>query len=153
MVLATDMAFHFDLLEKFNVEMANKQSIADWQDRNLVLQMILHLADLANPSRPFNLARRWAELVVAEFLQQVQCCSPAAAVHVLGMARSLNMQQQRLALEAFQHHCAGHGAQQCNAMRSSRDTLGLFFVQKTNFWSNLVLINVLMFTGSSLYNK
>jgi hypothetical protein len=37
----------------------------------LLLQMTVHLADLANPARPFNLASAWAERVVTEFLAQV----------------------------------------------------------------------------------
>jgi hypothetical protein len=32
--------------------------------------VLVHLADLANPARPFPLAAAWAERVVAEFLQQ-----------------------------------------------------------------------------------
>ena len=72
MVLSTDMAMHFELLDKFTRELASKPHVKDWKDRNLMLQMILHLADLANPSRPFHLARRWAEMVVNEFLKQVR---------------------------------------------------------------------------------
>jgi hypothetical protein len=32
--------------------------------------MLVHLADLANPARPFFLAAAWAERVVTEFLRQ-----------------------------------------------------------------------------------
>jgi hypothetical protein len=43
-----------------------------WDDkgRTLLLQMLVHLADLANPARPFHLASAWAERVVTEFLRQ-----------------------------------------------------------------------------------
>ena len=40
------------------------------KERALVLQMLVHLADLANPARPFFLASAWAERVVTEFLKQ-----------------------------------------------------------------------------------
>lgn len=70
MVLATDMAIHFDLLKRFQNEINKQPVIAEWTDRNLIYQMIVHLADIANPSRPFFLARNWAERVITEFLQQ-----------------------------------------------------------------------------------
>jgi hypothetical protein len=70
-VLATDMAVHFDLLERFTKAAAAAAAAGGaWPERPLLLQMVVHLADLSNPSRPFPLARRWAELVVAEFLAQ-----------------------------------------------------------------------------------
>ena len=70
-VLATDMAIHFELLKNFNSQMEAVPDVAQWQDRNLLYRMIGHLADIANPSRPFSLARPWAERVIAEFCQQV----------------------------------------------------------------------------------
>lgn len=69
-VLTTDMAVHFDLLERFDKAVANNPNTFEWVDKLLVYQMIVHLADLANPSRPFELARKWAERVVTEFLEQ-----------------------------------------------------------------------------------
>ncbi|GFH17131.1 PDEase domain-containing protein [Haematococcus lacustris] len=69
-VMATDMAIHFDLLKNFNTQIEAKPDIDEWQERNLVYQMIVHLADIANPSRPFPLARGWAERVIKEFCEQ-----------------------------------------------------------------------------------
>lgn len=70
MVIATDMAFHFDLMT------IGKGAIPDasncFHDKSsLVLQLILHISDISNPARPFKLASRWAELLVLEFLHQV----------------------------------------------------------------------------------
>ena len=72
MVMATDMAIHFDLLKSFNREIEAKPDVNEWTDRNLVYQMIVHLVDIANPSRPFYLARGWAERVISEFCDQVR---------------------------------------------------------------------------------
>eukprot|EP00798_Chlamydomonas_sp_ICE-L_P024010 gene24010-9583_t len=69
-VMATDMAIHFDLLKNFNSQIEAKPLVNDWEDRNLLYQMIVHLADIANPSRPFHLARGWAERVIVEFCEQ-----------------------------------------------------------------------------------
>lgn len=69
-VLATDMAIHFDLLRSFNSAVEAKPDLNEWPERNLIYQMIVHLADIANPSRPFPLARGWAERVIKEFCEQ-----------------------------------------------------------------------------------
>jgi hypothetical protein len=71
MVMATDMAIHFDLLKRFNTQVAETPDITTWADPNLTFMMLLHLADIANPSRPFHLARGWAERVIQEFCEQV----------------------------------------------------------------------------------
>jgi hypothetical protein len=80
MVLSTDMDVHFKLLKRFEDEVASAPDVATWaslEQRSLLFQMLVHLADLANPSRPWHLALRWAEWVVTELLQQVgalPCC-------------------------------------------------------------------------------
>lgn len=72
-VMATDMAIHFDLLRSFSNHLQERPNLNDWQEqRNLLFQMVVHLADIANPSRPFPLARAWAERVVQEFCDQVR---------------------------------------------------------------------------------
>ena len=72
-VLATDMAVHFDLLNRFKAEIGTQPDLSEWKDRTLLYQMLVHLADIANPSRPFHLARGWAERVIEEFCEQVRC--------------------------------------------------------------------------------
>ena len=73
MVLSTDMAVHFDLLKTFAKAVEMQPSPKEWnpQTLSLVFQMLVHLADLANPSRPFFLALKWAERVITEFMNQV----------------------------------------------------------------------------------
>lgn len=70
-VLSTDMAVHFDLLSRFTSQVDAKPDLSEWTDRTLLYQMLVHLADIANPSRPFHLARGWAERVIEEFCDQV----------------------------------------------------------------------------------
>lgn len=69
-VLATDMVVHFDLVKNFNDKVAAESDINAWGDRTLLYQMLIHLADIGNPSRPFPLARAWAERVIQEFCEQ-----------------------------------------------------------------------------------
>lgn len=70
MVLSTDMSQHFKLLERFQaLQVANP---AAWkpEDWSTVVEMLVHLADLANPSRPRGFAVSWAEKVITEFVGQ-----------------------------------------------------------------------------------
>lgn len=74
MVLSTDMDVHFALLQRFDDALSESPDVATWdslEQRSLLFQMLVHLADLANPSRPWHLALNWAEWVVSEFLEQV----------------------------------------------------------------------------------
>lgn len=75
-VLMTDMTQHFQLLEKFSRARTKQPDINKWEDRDVVLQLILHTADISNPFRVPRLATLWGELVTAEFIQQV--CSDVA---------------------------------------------------------------------------
>jgi len=89
MVLSTDMDVHFALLKRYEDALKAEPDVRKWTSldaRSLVFQMLVHLADLANPSRPWPLALKWAEQVVTEFLSQVRPChwtgcrSPARSV-------------------------------------------------------------------------
>eukprot|EP01116_Phalansterium_solitarium_P013432 TRINITY_DN30795_c0_g1_i1.p1 TRINITY_DN30795_c0_g1~~TRINITY_DN30795_c0_g1_i1.p1 ORF type:complete len:1211 (+),score=461.31 TRINITY_DN30795_c0_g1_i1:111-3743(+) len=70
-ILNTDMNNHFDLLNKFNAHMAT-HSFADRspESRQLLINMILHLSDISNVCRPFDLSKKWSDLVIAEFFYQ-----------------------------------------------------------------------------------
>lgn len=73
MVLSTDMDVHFALLKRFEDALAAAPDVRTWasvEQRSLLFQMLVHLADLANPSRPWPLALTWAEWVVTESIAQ-----------------------------------------------------------------------------------
>ena len=69
LVLATDLASHFDILAVWK----RKESILDLskdEDKLLVMQMILKSGDLGHPSRVRHLHLTWSELITEEFFQQ-----------------------------------------------------------------------------------
>ena len=69
LVLATDLASHFDILAVWK----RKESIIDLskdEDKLLVMQMILKSGDLGHPSRVRHLHLTWSELVTEEFFMQ-----------------------------------------------------------------------------------
>lgn len=71
MVLATDMAQHFDLLGKFKSKLAgNGFDPKDRKDRLLLLQIAIKCADISNPTKPTFICNLWAGKVMEEFYQQ-----------------------------------------------------------------------------------
>jgi hypothetical protein len=70
-ILATDMAQHFELMSKFTTHL-NMQPFSNKnaESRQLLLNVILHIADISNVSRPWDIAKRWSDLVLEEFLHQ-----------------------------------------------------------------------------------
>jgi len=71
MVLATDMAQHFDLLGKFKSKLAgNGFDPKDRKDRLLLLQIAIKCADISNPAKSTYLCNSWAARVMEEFFRQ-----------------------------------------------------------------------------------
>eukprot|EP00299_Pterocystis_sp_00344_P016671 c8363_g1_i3.p1 GENE.c8363_g1_i3~~c8363_g1_i3.p1 ORF type:complete len:555 (+),score=121.54 c8363_g1_i3:33-1667(+) len=84
MVLATDMSFHFQLQDEFaktfNLNLTSESSgpttprgrkfEMNTAKRQLLLEQLLHLADLSNSAKPFRFAKPWGERVVTEFFAQ-----------------------------------------------------------------------------------
>ncbi|CEG47219.1 Cyclic nucleotide phosphodiesterase [Plasmopara halstedii] len=74
MVLATDNSVHSAFLGKLDilVRRATEEGwkVADPDDDRLVLQMILHAADVSNPSKSLRIYLNWTERIKEEFYQQ-----------------------------------------------------------------------------------
>ena len=67
-VLSTDMAHHSEHIEFMNVVISKKDNnIIDNQE---FMNLLIHSADISNPTKPFNIYLKWAKLVVEEFCQQ-----------------------------------------------------------------------------------
>jgi len=77
MVLATDMSKHMTLLADLKTMVETKKVASsgvllldNYQDRIQVLQNMIHLADLSNPTKPNRLYQRWTDRIMEEFWQQ-----------------------------------------------------------------------------------
>jgi len=69
MILATDMANHFEFVNKFKHVMVN----GEWKEtkhKQLLLNIIIKLSDLSNVAKPWNLCKRWSESIANEFFEQ-----------------------------------------------------------------------------------
>lgn len=71
-VLATDMTQHMRLLEAFRDGRSEEPNLAAWRDSDVLMQLVLHTADLCNPCRPLLFSIKWGELICCEFLEQVR---------------------------------------------------------------------------------
>ena len=70
MVLGTDVAQHFSLISHFKSKQTTFSSLLKDEEKSLVLTILLHTADISNPSRPWDLCERWTYLVMEEFWLQ-----------------------------------------------------------------------------------
>lgn len=70
-VLATDLAQHFTLNSKFKGKIAATVSLENEEDRHLILKMAIKCGDLGNPTKPFEIAKKWTGYVMEEFFRQV----------------------------------------------------------------------------------
>lgn len=70
LILATDMAKHFDIMKQLNdlKEQGNWQETED--GRLLIMQLLLKAADISNVARRFELADRWCDVLCEEFFRQ-----------------------------------------------------------------------------------
>jgi len=69
-VLATDAAQHFNELGKFKSRVGAEDFAPDGDDKMMVVKMMVHLADISNPCKPFDLALTWTGLLYDEFFKQ-----------------------------------------------------------------------------------
>jgi len=71
MVLATDISRHFEVLGTLNSKLASGGiKMDDARDRGFAMQVILKMADVSNPTRPFAVYEKWAHAVIEEFFAQ-----------------------------------------------------------------------------------
>jgi CheY-like chemotaxis protein/HPt (histidine-containing phosphotransfer) domain-containing protein len=70
-ILATDMAQHFEILTKFQTRIqTGPLSKESKDDKQQLMNIILKCADVSNAVRPFSVAKRWAHMLIDEFLCQ-----------------------------------------------------------------------------------
>ena len=71
LILATDMAKHFELLKQFNqLKDDNQYTMENEEHRLLTMQLVLKCGDISNVSRPFELADKWCDVLCEEFFRQ-----------------------------------------------------------------------------------
>ncbi|KAJ8330136.1 3',5'-cyclic-nucleotide phosphodiesterase [Batrachochytrium dendrobatidis] len=71
MVLATDMAFHFDWIGKFKSKLNGAGfNFETKSDKKIILNMAIKCADVNNSAKSQICSRRWTQLIMEEFFRQ-----------------------------------------------------------------------------------
>lgn len=70
MVLATDMSKHFADLGKFKSRIAAQNFDPAQSDKQLCMNMGMHIADISNPSKKWDISFKWTEVLYEEFFAQ-----------------------------------------------------------------------------------
>ena len=71
LILATDMAHHFELVKKAQAALDDNSWDLKNEDHHLLaLQLLLKVGDISNVSRPFELADKWCDILNNEFFRQ-----------------------------------------------------------------------------------
>ncbi|KAJ3114646.1 cAMP-specific 3',5'-cyclic phosphodiesterase 4D [Phlyctochytrium bullatum] len=75
LILATDMAKHFEYLTKFKTKISSNGfgRLETQENRLTVMEIALKCADLNNPSKTPELASRWCDSIMEEFYRQGDC--------------------------------------------------------------------------------
>jgi len=73
-IYSTDMANHFNDIAKLKNRRQAGQvwTSEDAADRQMLVEMVLHAADLSGPARPWEVSSVWAGLVGDEFVAQLK---------------------------------------------------------------------------------
>ena len=109
------MTQHMRLLDAFSQGHAEQPDLASWRDSDVLLQLVLHTADLCNPCRKAKFSISWGELICKEFLEQVEiqshlhianCCHKWD--HKQGRRRSRNCLHACLCLVGWQAELCRH---------------------------------------------
>lgn len=70
MVLATDMSRHFSDLGKFKSRIAAENFDPANSDKQLCMNIAMHIADISNPSKTWDMSFKWTEWLYEEFFAQ-----------------------------------------------------------------------------------
>ena len=77
LILSTDMSFHTSLMTDFQDLLTrcyetqyNMKTLLPDSDRMVLMKSILHASDVSNPTKVWNVAKKWGELVIEEFFKQ-----------------------------------------------------------------------------------
>jgi len=73
MVLATDMSGHFEQLKQMKLLVSAQHGMSQLSDndhRSKVLCLLLHMADISHPCKPWVLHHQWTSRLLEEFFQQ-----------------------------------------------------------------------------------
>lgn len=72
-IIATDMANHVGDIKRLKELLKDENSdITKQENKEFIMSQIIHLSDISNPFKPFNVYKKWVDLLFIEFFAQVK---------------------------------------------------------------------------------
>lgn len=70
-ILSTDMSNHFTKFGQFKGKVLDPEfDVTNAENKIQVCEMMFHLADISNATKPFEICRKWTDLLFVEFFNQ-----------------------------------------------------------------------------------
>ncbi|CAI2387036.1 unnamed protein product [Moneuplotes crassus] len=69
-VLSTDVAGHFPKMNQMGVRTSESDFDPSGKDKKLSTEFLFHMADVSNPTKPWSICKKWADLLFFEFFDQ-----------------------------------------------------------------------------------
>ena len=66
-VLNTDMSKHFTELGKFKTRLSAADFDPKTKDKDMIIAMMFHLADISNATKKWELCQKWTDILFIEF--------------------------------------------------------------------------------------
>jgi len=70
LVLSTDMVKHFHDIDEMKKWLASLDFQANGKDKKAIMNWLIHLADISNPTKPWKVCYWWIDLLFVEFFNQ-----------------------------------------------------------------------------------
>lgn len=70
-ILATDMSEHFSKFGQFKGKVLDPDFDAMTnENKKMVFEMVFHLCDISNATKPYDICQKWTDLLFIEFFNQ-----------------------------------------------------------------------------------
>ena len=67
-ILATDMSEHFAKFGQFKGKVLDQDfDPSEGDNKKMICEMIFHLSDISNATKPFEICQKWTDLLFVEF--------------------------------------------------------------------------------------
>jgi len=139
-ILNTDMARHFNLVSNFVKMFKGMKADECTGNRNLrnqIVSMVVHCSDISNPTKPWFVAKRFADSVAKEFRAQVEQekrrgipCTP----HMLGLDKKGQAKMELGFIDVF----TWPAMEALNTVLPNLDPFFDNMEQNRNFWQDIL---------------
>lgn len=71
-IISTDMKYHNELIRIINEKKTSGFNLSSFSDTLIISKLLMHLSDLSNQMRPYNICAQWSSALKREFKNQIK---------------------------------------------------------------------------------